>query len=75
MPVELSYTSPVLPQFVLATSISYTCHPSMSSSYSESFEIAFQGSVCNYEQHFIDIFLVVCATDCMPLWTNDCCLV
>lgn len=72
MPVELSYTCSVLPWFVLATSICYTCHPSISSSYSESLEITFQRSVCNYEQHFIDVFLVVCATDFMPLWTNAC---
>ena len=74
MPAELSYTSSTPPQFVLATSARYTSQTSIAPSYSESLEIPFQRSGCNYEQRFIDAFLAVCATDFTPLWTNACCL-
>lgn len=75
MLLDLSYPCSVLPQFVLATSICGTCHPSISSSDAECLEITSQRSVCNHEQCFIDIYLVVCATHFMSLGTNACCLV
>lgn len=74
MPLDLSYPCSMLPRFVLATSICGTCHPSISSSDAECLERTSRRSVCNYGRCFIDINLVVCATDFMSLGTNACAL-